>query len=240
MVDQSELRDLPPDRFGAVVAAVIERVWDGDVDVAPPSPGGVVDAVIRDGGGEWLLHARQSDRVGVGAVESVARLASERGFDAVTLMATGPVTEEGRAAARDGGVDVVDGESFASLVDDADVEATSADGPSVATVVSQLAGHWPEHLREVAVELATTIEGTAEVDRELTRGSRRTDVDFRDRDDGRVVARMRFLRTSLLVYVRRGDAMESVVRLAAHREALPSLRELETDLRTALARTLEE
>lgn len=240
MVEPSELRDLPPDQFGVVVASVVEAAWGGDVDVSPPSPGGSVDAVIRGDDGDRLLHARQGDRIDAEAVADVSRLALERGFDAVTLVGTGPVTAEGHDAAQEADVDLLDGESFSAMVEDAGGEWPPTGRPPVAALVSQLAGHWPERLREVAVELATTIEGADEFDRELTRGSERADVDFRRPAGGRVVARMRFLRTSLVVYVRRDDALASVVRLTAHRETQPSVRELRAEVETALRGVLGE
>ena len=233
-MDPDELRNLPPDRFGSVVGAVLDRECAGDVDASPPSPDGSVDAVIRDDAGTRLLHARLADSIDADVVVDVATLAAERGFDAVTLVGTGNFTAEGRAAAREADVELLDGESFAAMVEDADVEWPPNDEPPVAALVFQLAGHWPDGLFEVAVELATTIEGAAEFDRQLTGGSERTDVDFRDPGDGRVVARVRFTPMSLLVYVRRGDALESVVRLTAHSETQPSVRELESALRDAL------
>lgn len=239
MVDPSDLRDLPPGRFGEVVATVFEHAWDGDVDVSPPSPGGAVDAVIDDGDRERLLHARQAASIDADAIVRVSELASEREFDSVTLVTTGTATGEARAAAADAGVELVDGDAFAELVAEAGVDVAAADQPSVATVVGQLAGHWPGQLREVAVELAASIDEVAAFDRELTRGSGLADVDFLRSDGGHVVARMRFTRTSLLVYVRRGDAMESVVRLTANQNEQPSVRELESDVVTALEGVLE-
>lgn len=239
VVDPTDLRDLPPGRFGALVAAVAEREWDGEVDVSPPSPGGAVDVVFRDCDEERLLHASQGAQIDADAVGVVAALASERAFDAVAIVTTGTPTREARVAAGDAGIDLVDGEAFASLVADADVELSPDDRPPVGTVVAQLAGRWPERLGDVAVELAATVDGATEFDRELTRGSGRTDLDFREPSLGRVAVRMRFLEASLVVYVLRGGAMESVVRLGAHREDQPSVRELEADLLAAMEGALE-
>lgn len=240
VVEPSELRDLSPDRFGVVVAAVVAHAWEGEGDVSPPSPDGAVDAVIRDGGEDRLLHARQGSQVDADAVRDVSRLASERGFHAAVLVTTGTVTDEAHAVAREADVELLDGGSFVELVEGADVEPTPAEELPVATLVTQLTGHWPGRIREVAVELATTIEDAAAFDRELTKGSERTDVDFLAQEDGRVVARMRFLRTSLLVYVRRGEDLDSVLRLTAHRSEQPSVRELEADLQVALEGVLGE
>ena len=208
--------------------------------MSPPSPGGAVDATVLHGDEERLLRARQDDGVDANAVGVASRLAAERGFDAVTLVTTGTVDEEVGAVAEDAGVDVVDGDAFARMAADAGVDEASTGEPPVATVVTQLAGRWPERLREMAVELATSIDDVAEFDRELTRVSEFTDVDFLGREDGRAVVRMRFLRESLLVYVRRNDAMENVVRLTAHRESQPSVREVEADIVTALEGVLGE
>lgn len=234
MVEPSDLRDLPPDRFGDVVAAVVADAWDGEATVSPPSPDGAVEAVIVDDDGRRLVRFAGGTRVDADEVRDAAAVRTARGFDAATLVSPGAVIEAAREAADELDVTLLDGEALASMVEAAGASLEEGPRPPVASVVRQLAGHWPERVREAAVDLATTVEGVGPFDRTLTRAPGLSDLDFRDAESGRLAVRMRFTRDSLLVYVRAEHGMESVVRLTAQGESQPPVGTMEADLLAAL------
>ena len=235
VVDPQSLGDLPPDRFGEVVAAVIADVWDEVIDVAPPTPAGTVEAVVGEAGERRLVHLRQVPRVDVETVRDVATLAADRGFESATLATTGIVPADASEAAEEAGVAIVDGEAFAGLAATADVELDGSDGLTAAALATQFAGRWPASLRERAVEAAEVVEDVADFDYDVTRASGLTDVDLVHVAAGGPVVRLRFTSTSFLVYVRGAEDMEVVVRLSAYRDHQPPLpADLAERVRTAV------
>lgn len=223
VVDPQSLGDLPPDRFGEVVAAIIADVWDEVVDVAPPTPAGTVEAVVGEAGERRLLHVRQVPRVDVETVRDVATIAADRGFESATLATTGIVPADASEAAEQAGISIVDGEAIAGLAGAAGVELEGSDDLTAASLATQFAGRWPASLRERAVEAAEVVDGVADFDYDDTRASGLTDVDLVHADAGGPVVRLRFTSTSFLVYVRGAEEMEVVVRLSEYRDHQPPL-----------------
>lgn len=240
VVDPNDLLDLPPARFGEVVAEVLADAWAGSVDVAPASPAGVVDAVVSTDGERRLVHVEQGRRIEADVVRDLVSFSERRGDSAPTLVTPGRFTDEARGVATDESVHLLDGETFVAIVEAAGVEVEARGVGTTTTIAAQLAGRWSDPLRERAVELAELIDGVATFDREVTITSARTDVDFKPAGTANPVARMRFTETSLLVYVRRRRGLQSVVRLTAFRTSQPPLDALVDDLGGKVRAAIEE
>lgn len=240
MTDLPDLGDLPSDRFGDLVATVLRDGWPGEIDVSPASPDGVVDAVVRTDGNRHLVHVGQDPRVDATVIDDLAALTATRPFDSTTLVTTGEFTDGGREAALEAGFQLVDGPALTAMVEVAGIDPRREETSTSATLARRLAARWPEPLRERSVELATVLDEVADFEHQVTVGSERADVDFTPVGRYDVVSRMRFTETSLLVYVRRGRRLESVVRLTALQREQPPLADVASTLADRVREAVDE
>lgn len=242
MTDPQRLRDLPADRFGVLVAEVLKAAWsEWNVETAPASPDGTVEAVVTRDGQRRLIHVQQApaeSAITEGAIRDLATLSDDGKLQGATFVTTGTFSAAAREAAEDRDVELINGEGFAEMARRADVAVTVDDDPSIPDLIEQFAAHWPRDLKERTIELAEYVAGSAPFTRTVRRTEDVVDVEFSPQDSERPVVKLRLLEESVLVYVRRDDAFDSVLRLTAHREEQPHTDELINAVETALETAL--
>jgi|GEM_PF-5204782 len=238
----ASLRRVRPDRFAGFLADLVTAVHDGwEVDCAPPSPEGGVDAVLRRDGERKLVRACQypeSKAVTPGEVRELAALRAAGEFDAATLLATSDVSTDARRAAAATGIEVRDAAETVELARDAGVLVPAPEQPEEG--LPRRTATWPDELVSCASDLIEHVESAGRFERRTARTSAYVDADFIPETGGAPVVKVRFGDETLRVYVRYDGRFRRIGTVTESAVTERALAQLERELNASIQRALAE
>lgn len=244
---RDRLRDVSVEAFGAFVADIAEREWEEWVpEVAPPSPDGNVEICLRRGDQRLFVHVRHADSsstVGRDAVRTLVALQGGHGVETAVLATSGDLSRGARREAAVSDVEVLGPKSLCRLADAHGVALSDSRDPRVDADIADEVAHYPDELRDRAIEILPTLDSFAQFEREVARDERGATVTFAspDGEDAVPVVRVRYEPAEVRVFARLPSGeFDTLVRLSAARTEQPRMVDLEPVLRAGVDRALDE